>query len=108
MHVHGVAIPTIDGIRNVLDHIGAQMNVKQTQVLWINLREEPVTIFLLLGTIYFNCSVWKVVFADNAWLLMLIHLEMFILAVEDEENVTPRFHEEDNHLWNRLIMDAIR
>lgn len=42
-HVHGVAIPTIDGIRNVLDHIGAQKNGKQKQVVWINLREEPVS-----------------------------------------------------------------
>ncbi|XP_010245398.1 PREDICTED: paladin isoform X2 [Nelumbo nucifera] len=40
--VHGVAMPTIDGIRNVLDHIGAQKNGKKTQVLWHNLREEPV------------------------------------------------------------------
>lgn len=40
--VHGVAIPTIDGIRNVLTHIGAQMNGDQSSVLWINLREEPV------------------------------------------------------------------
>lgn len=40
--VHGVAIPTIDGIRNVLNHIGAQMNGEQIHVLWINLREEPV------------------------------------------------------------------
>lgn len=42
LHVHGVAIPTIDGIRNVLNHIGAQMDGKQARVLWINLREEPV------------------------------------------------------------------
>ncbi|KAK2971675.1 hypothetical protein RJ640_025736 [Escallonia rubra] len=41
LHVHGVAIPTIDGIRNVLDHIGC-LDGKKTQVLWINLREEPV------------------------------------------------------------------
>ncbi|PIN20116.1 hypothetical protein CDL12_07213 [Handroanthus impetiginosus] len=40
--VHGVAIPTIDGIRNVLKHIGAHMNGDQIRVLWINLREEPV------------------------------------------------------------------
>lgn len=40
--MYGVAIPTTDGIRNLLDHIGAQRNGKQTQVLWINLREEPV------------------------------------------------------------------
>ncbi|PWA70401.1 hypothetical protein CTI12_AA289430 [Artemisia annua] len=42
LHVHGVAIPTIDGIRNVLTHIGAEMDGKQANVLWINLREEPV------------------------------------------------------------------
>ncbi|XP_061354056.1 uncharacterized protein LOC133298743 isoform X2 [Gastrolobium bilobum] len=42
LHVHGVAIPTNDGIRNVLKHIGAQLEAKKTQVLWINLREEPV------------------------------------------------------------------
>ncbi|XP_028779421.1 paladin-like [Neltuma alba] len=42
LHVHGVAIPTFDGIRNVLNHIGAQKEGKRVQVLWINLREEPV------------------------------------------------------------------
>ncbi|XVF22236.1 hypothetical protein REPUB_Repub12eG0156200 [Reevesia pubescens] len=40
--VHGVAIPTIVGIRNVLKHIGAQKDGKQAHVLWISLREEPV------------------------------------------------------------------
>ncbi|KAL3652986.1 hypothetical protein CASFOL_002667 [Castilleja foliolosa] len=45
--VHGVAIPTIDGIQNVLKHIGADINKERTRVLWINLREEPV--------IYINC-----------------------------------------------------
>ncbi|XP_057966266.1 uncharacterized protein LOC131156522 isoform X5 [Malania oleifera] len=40
--VHGVAIPTVDGIRNVLNHIGAQIDKKQAKVLWISLREEPV------------------------------------------------------------------
>ncbi|KAL8544739.1 hypothetical protein ACS0TY_005100 [Phlomoides rotata] len=40
--VHGVAIPTVDGIRNVLTHIGAHTNGDQIHVLWINLREEPV------------------------------------------------------------------
>ncbi|CAO2826691.1 unnamed protein product [Amaranthus hypochondriacus] len=42
LRVHGVAIPTIDGIRNVLKHIGARADKKRTHVLWINLREEPV------------------------------------------------------------------
>ncbi|KAF1002509.1 uncharacterized protein LOC141701120 [Apium graveolens] len=42
LHVYGVAIPTTDGIRNLLDHIGAHADGKKTQVLWINLREEPV------------------------------------------------------------------
>ncbi|XP_030518379.1 uncharacterized protein LOC115731848 [Rhodamnia argentea] len=42
LHVHGVAIPTIHGIRNVLKHIGAQIDGKGVKVLWINLREEPV------------------------------------------------------------------
>ncbi|KAM3683231.1 hypothetical protein ACB098_12G130800 [Castanea mollissima] len=42
LRVHGVAIPTIDGIRNVLKHIGAQMDSLRAQVLWISLREEPV------------------------------------------------------------------
>ncbi|XP_077240412.1 metal ion-binding protein isoform X2 [Tasmannia lanceolata] len=42
LHVHGVAIPTIDGIRNALNHIGAQKNGRKTRVLWHNLREEPV------------------------------------------------------------------
>ncbi|KAJ4847728.1 hypothetical protein Tsubulata_006902 [Turnera subulata] len=40
--VHGVAIPTFDGIRNVIKHIGAQREVKQPKVLWFNLREEPL------------------------------------------------------------------
>ncbi|KAF8008217.1 hypothetical protein BT93_K2020 [Corymbia citriodora subsp. variegata] len=42
LHVHGVAIPTIDGIRNVLKHIGAQIDGKAVKVLWISLREESV------------------------------------------------------------------
>ncbi|KAG4186306.1 hypothetical protein ERO13_A08G035200v2 [Gossypium hirsutum] len=41
LRVHGVAIPTIVGIHNVLKHIGAQKGGK-AHVLWINLREEPV------------------------------------------------------------------
>ncbi|KAK8630439.1 hypothetical protein V6N13_079231 [Hibiscus sabdariffa] len=42
LRVHGVAIPTIVGIHNVLKHIGAQKDGKQAHVLWVNLREEPV------------------------------------------------------------------
>ncbi|PPR83812.1 hypothetical protein GOBAR_AA36899 [Gossypium barbadense] len=42
LRVHGVAIPTIVGIQNVLKHIGAQKDGKQARVLWISLREEPV------------------------------------------------------------------
>ncbi|KAB2003186.1 hypothetical protein ES319_D11G113500v1 [Gossypium barbadense] len=42
LRVHGVAIPTIVGIQNVLNHIGAQKDGKQAHVLWISLREEPV------------------------------------------------------------------
>ncbi|KAK3404221.1 hypothetical protein EUGRSUZ_K00541 [Eucalyptus grandis] len=42
LHLHGVAIPTIDGIRNVLKHIGAQIDGKGVRVLWISLCEEPV------------------------------------------------------------------
>lgn len=43
LHVHGVAIPTIDGIRNVLKHIGAEIEGEnKVHVLWISLREEPV------------------------------------------------------------------
>ncbi|XVE77374.1 hypothetical protein DITRI_Ditri13aG0057200 [Diplodiscus trichospermus] len=42
LRVHGVAIPTIIGIQNVLKHIGAQKDGKQAHVLWISLREEPV------------------------------------------------------------------
>ncbi|KAJ1393324.1 Protein-tyrosine phosphatase-like [Sesbania bispinosa] len=41
LHVHGVAIPTVDGIRNVLNHIGAQLQGKRPKALWISLREEP-------------------------------------------------------------------
>ncbi|XP_010544899.1 PREDICTED: paladin-like [Tarenaya hassleriana] len=42
LRVHGVAIPTAVGIRNVLRHIGAHRDGNQVQVLWISLREEPV------------------------------------------------------------------
>ncbi|KAL0689173.1 hypothetical protein Bca4012_088850 [Brassica carinata] len=42
LHVHGVAMPTAVGIRNLLDHIGAHKASNQVQVLWISLREEPV------------------------------------------------------------------
>ncbi|XP_031379974.1 paladin isoform X4 [Punica granatum] len=42
LRVHGVAIPTLDGIRNVLKHIGAQEDGMRAKVLWISLREEPV------------------------------------------------------------------
>lgn len=53
LHVHGVAIPKIDGIRNVLKHIGAQkVDGKGAQVLWINLREEPVITFLFMHIFY--------------------------------------------------------
>eukprot|EP00252_Welwitschia_mirabilis_P018623 TRINITY_DN4136_c0_g2_i1.p1 TRINITY_DN4136_c0_g2~~TRINITY_DN4136_c0_g2_i1.p1 ORF type:complete len:1265 (-),score=281.07 TRINITY_DN4136_c0_g2_i1:516-4310(-) len=40
--VHGVAIPTVDGIHNVLSLIGATKKGHQKRVLWHNLREEPV------------------------------------------------------------------
>jgi hypothetical protein len=33
----------MEGIANVLNHIGAQKKGKQTRVLWHSLREEPVT-----------------------------------------------------------------
>lgn len=36
--VYGVAQPTIDGMRNVLDRV----NAKEQQVMWTNMREEPV------------------------------------------------------------------
>jgi hypothetical protein len=39
--VYGVAIPTVDGIRRVLELIGASKYGCQ-RVLWHNLREEPV------------------------------------------------------------------
>ncbi|KAK4783955.1 hypothetical protein SAY86_018323 [Trapa natans] len=42
LRVHGVAIPTLDGIRNVLKHVGAQLDGMRAKVLWISLREEPV------------------------------------------------------------------
>ncbi|CAL1398805.1 unnamed protein product [Linum trigynum] len=40
--VHGVAIPTVEGIRNVIKHIRAKKDGKRAQVLWFNLREEPL------------------------------------------------------------------
>uniref|UniRef100_A0ACD5X113 Uncharacterized protein n=1 Tax=Avena sativa TaxID=4498 RepID=A0ACD5X113_AVESA len=42
LRVHGVAMPTMKGIVNVLNHIGEQKKGKQTRVLWHSLREEPV------------------------------------------------------------------
>ncbi|KAL0284473.1 UNVERIFIED_CONTAM: hypothetical protein Sangu_2826300 [Sesamum angustifolium] len=60
--VHGVAIPTIDGIRNVLKHIGAHMNGEQIRVLWINLREEPVNFHFLVAQYKFvleGCKMFK-------------------------------------------------
>ncbi|CAK7348578.1 unnamed protein product [Dovyalis caffra] len=42
LSVHGVAIPTIEGCRNVIKHIRDQKDGKQAQVLWFNLREEPL------------------------------------------------------------------
>jgi protein-tyrosine phosphatase len=38
--VYGVAIPTVAGVRNVLDRLGAAKGGRK--VLWINLREEPI------------------------------------------------------------------
>lgn len=51
-HVHGVAIPTIDGIQNVLKYIGAQIDGIRAQVLWINLREEPVKSYVIYKYFY--------------------------------------------------------
>lgn len=42
LRVHGVAMPTMEGIANVLNHIGAHKKGKQTRILWHSLREEPV------------------------------------------------------------------
>lgn len=42
LRVHGVAMPTMKGIVNVLNHIGEKKKGKQTRVLWHSLREEPV------------------------------------------------------------------
>jgi protein-tyrosine phosphatase len=41
IHVYGVAIPTEDGIKNVLNHLNAGPT-GVNNVVWINLREEPV------------------------------------------------------------------
>ncbi|CAN1855732.1 PALD1 [Linum perenne] len=40
--VHGVAIPTVEGIRNVIKHIRGRKDGNRAQVLWFNLREEPL------------------------------------------------------------------
>lgn len=40
--IYGVAIPTIDGIRQVLELVGASKNSSKQAVLWHSLREEPV------------------------------------------------------------------
>ncbi|KAJ7298358.1 hypothetical protein O6H91_03G019600 [Diphasiastrum complanatum] len=42
LDIYGVAIPTIDGIRRVLNLIGANRPSLPKKVLWHNLREEPV------------------------------------------------------------------
>ncbi len=42
--MYGVAIPTADGIRKVLELVGANKYGGQ-RVLWHNLREEPVCFF---------------------------------------------------------------
>ena len=39
--VYGVAIPTVDGIRNVLHLVGASKSGGR-HVVWHNMREEPV------------------------------------------------------------------
>lgn len=46
MRVHGVAMPTMEGIANVLNHIGAKKKGKQTRILWHSLREEPVRVLM--------------------------------------------------------------
>ncbi|KAL6515755.1 hypothetical protein OROHE_018453 [Orobanche hederae] len=55
--VHGVAIPTIDGIRIVLKHIGADINRERIRVLWINLREAPRWFILTVGLLF--CVMWN-------------------------------------------------
>eukprot|EP01023_Acetabularia_acetabulum_P060681 TRINITY_DN72973_c0_g1_i1.p2 TRINITY_DN72973_c0_g1~~TRINITY_DN72973_c0_g1_i1.p2 ORF type:complete len:163 (-),score=15.36 TRINITY_DN72973_c0_g1_i1:75-524(-) len=40
LEVYGVAIPTVAGLRRVLDHIGAAQGVRK--VVWFNMREEPL------------------------------------------------------------------
>uniref|UniRef100_A0A2P2MFN8 Paladin-like n=1 Tax=Rhizophora mucronata TaxID=61149 RepID=A0A2P2MFN8_RHIMU len=52
--VHGVAIPTFEGIRNVLKHVGSQKDGKRFQVLWFNLREEPVNLFSRMQVLIFR------------------------------------------------------
>ncbi|KAJ7277059.1 hypothetical protein O6H91_Y392300 [Diphasiastrum complanatum] len=42
LDIYGVAIPTIAGIRRVLNLVGANRSTSQMKVLWHNLREEPV------------------------------------------------------------------
>lgn len=38
--MYGVAIPTVNGVRNVLNTVGAAAGARK--VLWHNMREEPV------------------------------------------------------------------
>ncbi|KAH0902920.1 hypothetical protein HID58_042423 [Brassica napus] len=65
LHVHGVAMPTAVGIRNLLDHIGAHKASNQVQVLWISLREEPV--------IYINGKPYVLRDLDNPFTNMVVH-----------------------------------
>ncbi|KAG0479712.1 hypothetical protein HPP92_010570 [Vanilla planifolia] len=44
--VHGVAIPTINGIRNVLIHIGAD-RIERKKILWHNLRKNQEVVICL-------------------------------------------------------------
>jgi len=55
LHVHGVAIPTVDGIRNVLNHIRNRQN--KQQVLWISLREEPVYFLFFFSIFIFTFNL---------------------------------------------------
>ncbi len=50
--MYGVAIPTADGIRKVLELVGANKYGGQ-RVLWHNLREEPVCFFTSFAGCFF-------------------------------------------------------
>ncbi|XWS31929.1 hypothetical protein CRYUN_Cryun23aG0117900 [Craigia yunnanensis] len=56
LRVHGVAIPTVVGIQNVLKHIGAQKDGKQAHVLGLVFGRNRCYFFLITFRSYLYCT----------------------------------------------------